>query len=306
LGTLTPWHGIGKRALRLLLLFPYSPCVPDRPTAPQDPDGAPLAGTLAAVRAHFGGHDVLSTRVTPQPGWLHAADLLAGGSALDELLARAIAATATDRADIGGTLLVESYAWALTVRSVGTLLFADRIPSLAPDDVWFELAMADTTVTAAALTGGAFGIAGDPGGDDPALVLLDSPAALLAQLHTELQQHLEPLLRLVRAATGRPLTALWRSAGDRLAGAFLWLGEVAGMRERAWRLGTETMAAGQGPLAVGAGFRVLEHAGIAEPTRNRRGCCLIWRAEGGETCFTCPLTTEAERCARLAARAVTT
>ena len=74
--------------------------------------------------------------------------------------------------------------------------------------------------------------------------------------------------------TGRPLRALWRSAGDRLGGAFLWLGEVVGMRERAWDLGARCMQA-DGPLAVGAGFRVLEHAGIAEPTRNRRSCCLI-------------------------------
>ena len=67
--------------------------------------------------------------------------------------------------------------------------------------------------------------------------------ALLAQLHAELQAHLEPLLAALAAATGRPLRALWRSAGDRLGGAFLWLGEVVGMRERAWDLGTRCMQA---------------------------------------------------------------
>ena len=114
--------------------------------------------------------------------------------------------------------------------------------------------------------------------------------------------HLAPLLEAIGAATGRPLGALWRSAGDRLGGAFLWLGEVVGMRERAWDLGARCMQSG-GPLAVGAGFRVLDHAGIAEPTRNRRGCCLIYRVAGNDTCFTCPLTTEGERRARLQARA---
>ena len=73
------------------------------------------------------------------------------------------------------------------------------------------------------------------------------------------------------------------------------------MRERAWDLGARCMQ-GAGPLAVGAGFRVLEHAGIAEPTRNRRGCCLIYRVAGNDTCFTCPLTAEA-RAARSAASA---
>ncbi len=158
------------------------------------------------------------------------------------------------------------------------------------DRVWLELAAGDTTITGVAFTGGAYG---DPQADD---------AALIARLHAELEAHLAPLLEAIAAATGRPLTALWRSAGDRLGGAFLWLGEVAGMRERAWALGAQAMVGGGGPLAVGAGFRVLEHAGIAEPTRNRRSCCLIWRAEDSDTCFTCPLTTDAERRVRLEAR----
>ena len=133
-----------------------------------------------------------------------------------------------------------------------------------------------------AFTGGAIGTAADPRAGDPSLVLVADEEALLARLHEELEAHLEPLLVALSARTGRPLRALWRSAGDRLGGAFLWLGEVVGMRERAWELGARCMT-GAGPLAVGAGFRVLEHAGIAEPTRNRRSCCLIWRAEDGAT-----------------------
>ena len=263
----------------------------------------PLAETLGAVRDHFGGHDVLATRLDAPAGYLLAADLTVGGPALDELLARATAASRTGRADIGGTLLAEGYAWALAVRAVGTLLFGSRIPAMPADRVWLEFAATDTTVTGAAFTGGAFGIVGDPRAADSGLVALTSEAALIARLHTDLELHLSPLLEAINAATGRPLRALWRSCGDRLGGAFLWLGEVAGMRERAWALGTATMTAGSGPLAVGAGYRVLEHAGIAEPTRNRRSCCLIWRAEGNETCFTCPLTSDGERRDRLETRA---
>jgi len=273
-----------------------------RPHPPPDPAAAPLADTLAAARAHFGGHDVLGTRLGAPAGWLPARDATTAGPALDDLLARATSATATGRADIGGTLLAEGYAWALAVRAVGTLLFGRRIPAMAAGEVALECAMADATITAVAFAGGAYGVAGDERAGDPSLVLLEDEDALLATLHDELEAHLEPLLLAIGAATGRPLRALWRSAGDRLGGAFLWLGEVVGVRARAWELGTRCMQAG-GPLAVGAGFRVLEHAGIAEPTRNRRSCCLIWRAEGQGTCFTCPLTTEAQRRARLEARA---
>ncbi|MDP2712616.1 MAG: (2Fe-2S)-binding protein [Solirubrobacteraceae bacterium] len=274
----------------------------DRPLPPTDPDDAPLAQTLAASRAHFGGHDVLATRVHAPEGWLPAAEVIRAGPLLDELLARATQATGTQRADIGGTLLAEGYAWALALRAVGTLLFGTRIPALAPDEVSLELAAGDTTITGVALSGGSYGIAGDARAGDPSLVVLADEDALLTRLHVELETHLAPLLEAIGAATGRPRRALWRSAGDRLGGAFLWLGEVVGARERAWELGTRCMH-GSGPLAVGAGFRVLEHAGIAEPTRNRRSCCLIWRADGNDTCFTCPLTSDVERRARLQARA---
>jgi hypothetical protein len=273
-----------------------------RPRPASDPDSAPLAETLAVARAHFGGHDVLAARLGAPADWLPASAVVRASPVLVDLLARATTTSATGRADIGGTLLAEGYAWALTVRAVGTLLFGARIPAMAADEVSLELAAGDATITGVAFAGGAYGVAGDDREGDPSLVVLADEDALLARLHEELEAHLEPLLEAIAAATGRPLRALWRSAGDRLGGAFLWLGEVIGVRERAWELGTRCMQSG-GPLAVGAGFRVVEHAGIAEPTRNRRSCCLIWRAEGQGTCFTCPLTTEAERRSRLAARA---
>ncbi len=245
---------------------------------------------------------MLATRLRAPDGWLPASELFCAGPALDAMLVRATRASGTERADIGGTLLAESCAWALSVRSVGTLLFGRRIPALAAHEMQLELAAGDTTITGLAFAGGAYGVVGDPRAGDPALVLLPGEDALLERLHDELEAALDPLLAAIAAATGRPLRALWRSAGDRLGGAFLWLGEVVGMRDEAWRLGTRCMQM-DGPLAVGAGFRVLAHAGIAEPTRNRRSCCLIWRAEGCETCFTCPLTSDRERRARLEARA---
>ena len=273
----------------------------DRP-APATGDGAPLAETLAAARAHFGGHDVLGTRLGAPAGWRPAGDVGCSGPALDDLLAKATATTGGGRPDIGGTLLVEGYAFALALRAVGTLLFGTRIPAMAPGEVALEFAAGDATITGMAFAGGAYGVAGDTREGDPSLVAVADEDALLACLHAEMEAHLRPLIAAIGAATSRPQRALWRSAGDRLGGAFLWLGEVVGMRERAWDLGSRCMRSG-GPLAVGAGFRVLEHAGIAEPTRNRRGCCLIYRVAGNDTCFTCPLTSEGERRVRLEARA---
>src|SRR5687768_8611627 len=106
-----------------------------RPLPPADLDDAPLAQTLGAARAHFGGHDVLGARLGAPDGWLAATELTAAGPALDDLLARATQATDTGRPDIGGTLLAEGYAWALAVRAVGALLFGRRIPAMAPHEV---------------------------------------------------------------------------------------------------------------------------------------------------------------------------
>ena len=245
---------------------------------------------------------MLAARAGAPDDWLPAPAVTAAGPLLEDLLARATLATRTGRADIGATLLAEGYAWALAVRAVGILLFGRRIPALAARDVRLQLATDGVTITGVAFAGGAYGVAGDGRAGDPALVVLRDEDALLACLHEELAAHLAPLLEAIAAATGRPLRSLWRSAGDRLGGAFLWLGEVIGARDRAWELGTRCMER-EGPLAVGAGFRVIEHAGIAEPTRNRAGCCLIWRAPETATCFTCPLTRETERHARLEARA---
>jgi len=289
----------GKQPLQSLTALPDS-TRNVRPSPASDPESAPLAQTLAASRAHFGGHDVLATRVGSVEGWVPATELTVPGPALDDLLAAATAATATGRTDIGGTLFAEGYAWALAVRAVGTLLFGRRIPAMRHDEVQLQFAAGDATITGMAFAGGAFGIDGDPCDGDPSLVVLADEDALLACLHEELHAHLQPLIAVIAAATGRSPKALWRSAGDRLGGAFLWLGEVVGVRDAAWELGTRCMQA-SGPLAVGAGFRIIEHAGICEPTRNRRG--LIWRAEGQDTCFTCPLTTEPQRRARLEVRA---
>ena len=190
------------------------------------------------------------------------------------------------------------------MRAVGTLLFGGRIPAMAPDEVAFELAAGDATITGVAFAGGAYGIAGDARAGDPSLVVLADEDALLARLHEELHAHLG---RCSRRSPRRPGGRCARCGAAPATG---WAARSCGsarswgMRERAWDLGTRCMQAG-GPLAVGAGFRVIEHAGIAEPTRNRRSCCLIWRAEGQDTCFTCPLTTDGERRARLAGAAPT-
>lgn len=266
-----------------------------------EPPGPPLAETLAAGRDRFGGHDVLGAHLGAPDGWPAAAAFGRGEAVLDEQLAGSALQLATDRADILAARVVEAHAWGLAVRAVGTLLIGDRVPVMDPEQTFLQISPGGD-VTGVAFTGGAHGLPGDPAAG---VRTASGENDLLGRLHTELEAHLTPLVEALHARSGRARPALWRSCGDRLGGAFLWLGEVLGCRDEAWRRGMHCLAL-DAPLAGGAPFRIVEHAGIAEPTRNRSGCCLLYRIDThppNETCFTCPLTTEQERHLRLERRA---
>ena len=206
----------------------------------------PLGETLAAARAHFGGHDVLAARVLAPAGWLPAARGHGAGRRARRPAGARDARRQRHRArghrrDAAGRGLRLGPRRArrrdAAVRPAGSRPWtATRSP--------LELAAGDTTITGVAFTGGAIGIAGDPRAGDPSLVLRAptrtrcSPACTRSSRRTSSR-----CSSALSARTGRPLRALWRSAGDRLGGAFLWLGEVVGMRERAWELGTRCMTA---------------------------------------------------------------
>jgi FhuF 2Fe-2S C-terminal domain len=270
---------------------------------PDDP-GAPLERSIAAVRERLGGHDLLALRIGRPAGWLDAPGLATSPSDLDDLLRRTGAGLGTDRADVAAMRLAEAYAWALAMRAVAILLVAGRVPAMGARSCRLEASGPNGDITAVAVGGRCWVLPGDPLVAHASADPVADEDALLQRIGGDMREHLDLLLAPLASLSGRPVRALWRGAGDRLAGAFLWLGEMLGERDRAWALGVRCLRMA-GPLDAGAGFRVLEHAGIAEPTRNRRSCCLLYRVAGAQTCFTCPLTTEEERRRRLAARART-
>ena len=97
----------------------------------------------------------------------------------------------------------------------------------------------------------------------------------------------------------RPERALWRGAADRVAGAFLWIGEQLGARERAHALARA--AVGSAP-PLGARVRTQRVGSGPHETHVhlRAGCCLYNRAPGAPKCIGCPLVTDAERHRRVA------
>jgi ferric iron reductase protein FhuF len=114
-------------------------------------------------------------------------------------------------------------------------------------------------------------------------------AALLDHLRTTLaDDHITPLAEAVNDATQRPLSALTRSATDRLVAAIVWVGELIGRRDRACEL-ARAVTDGHAEL------RMLK-AGESESLLHvREGCCLYYRVPGGTKCWSCPLLHDDER-----------
>jgi FhuF 2Fe-2S C-terminal domain len=102
-----------------------------------------------------------------------------------------------------------------------------------------------------------------------------------------LEAHLAPLVDELSGY--RPRRALWRSVGDRIAQAALWVPAI--------ELAEEILAA---PTAfhAPAGFELRD----GEPFRRRTGCCLSHRCEGGTVCEDCPLATRPGCCRNAGSR----
>lgn len=208
-----------------------------------------------------------------EPGWSTVATL-----DLEAALAAAGESLGTDRRDIQGMRLVELWTWSLSVPASATLLAESRVPDVSRASVRLE----DDAV--AFDDGEFYALHADPEAAH-AHVLADE-AALVAQLETDLREHLAPLIERVNAATQRPRSALVRAVGDRLASALVWVGQTTGREARAAALAR----------AAGAEVRT-----VADQTVHvRAGCCLYYRIPGSVKCFGCPLLTDDDRRALIA------
>jgi len=264
----------------------------------------PLAGTLARVAPLGDSELVFGALLGPQegPAWVPAARLAAGGPALDAARARHRAALGTPRADVVASLWLEGYVACVVGPAVALLVLDARLPALEAEGVAVEVDDEGWPVRAALVDGRFATLPDDPAGADPRAVVLRDDAALAEALHAALVGHLSPLVRALHDRSGRSRRALWRSATDIVAGAFLFGGEVLGRREAGMAWGRRVVG-GPPPLHGPPGYAVHEHLGVSQVTRVRAGCCLNWRVPGARTCTTCPLTSDEERAARLVARA---
>jgi FhuF 2Fe-2S C-terminal domain/Ferric iron reductase FhuF-like transporter len=262
---------------------------------------APLADTLAPL-AGLG----IETHLGPREGdgWV-AADRLAGdAAALRAVLGEVRASLGTDRDDVCAAQLVELWTWLVAAPAAGAIVVGSRLPDVSSANVLLQ-ARGGLADWRAGLRSTRFhALPGDPeAGHRDALAASDE-RILLSRLRAMLvEDHLAPLVAGLNRIGRRPERALWRGAADRVAGAFLWIGEQLGARRRAEALARG--AIGSAP-PLGARVRTQRVGNSADETHVhlRAGCCLYYRVPGAPKCIGCPLVTDAERERRVAAAAV--
>lgn len=131
---------------------------------------------------------------------------------------------------------------------------------------------------------------------------------LCEHFRAELEDHVRPLVGVLTARTGLSSGALWRLAGDAIAGRFLDVGEKLGRLEEARTAALRILKQPGSPLANRQlhffDIELTDETGCSRGVwtfRARGGCCRYYTVEGGTFCATCVLKPASERDAELRA-----
>lgn len=268
-------------------------------------DPSPLADTLARLAPYGAG-----AHVPPHPdGPWRAADRLAQDEdAIAALLAQVGADWRCERRDVQAMRVVEVWTWTVAFPAAAAILVDGRLPDVraanvllahGPDAPWPPVALRGRRFAA---------LAGDPAAPHADVThLAPDRDALARELHAQLTEaHLAPLVACAARLGGRARRALWRGAGDRIAQAFVLVGDALGEHAAGERLAGCALAPGaplpnRPPVTVRA-FPCADRS--EERVLLRDGCCLYYHVPGeGEHCLGCPLVDDDTRAARIAAAA---
>ncbi|WP_407562067.1 (2Fe-2S)-binding protein [Streptomyces sp. 184] len=244
------------------------------------------------------------------PGWVTAADLAAGGRALDDFLAwdaEQVRGTYGQdaRPDVVASFGLHRYAWSACLLVTLPWFLLRRVPRLPLDAVALHRS-ADGSRTRVAVRGSGFAcLPDDPAAGLPGARVVAGEEALRAEVRAAVAGHLEPVLAAFGPRMRRGPRALWGMATDEIVEGLWYLGDLLGEEERAMAE-TALLLPGDGPAtapyAGGAAFRTLTGpAGQPLATRDRASCCMYYTLRPDDTCVTCPRTCDTERVARLVA-----
>lgn len=274
--------------------------------------GRPAHPLAAAAEACSAVWSELRVELGPlEPGWIKARDFFASPAAIDSFLALERALYPGADLKSCAAFMMRDYLSNFSLATVPLFLDRGLVPDLAPARValWFhDVVQEQDGRTYAVRRAHVRYLSPAYTTDRPdaaphadARTVADRPR-LCEQFRTGLENHVRPLVAALTARTGLASGALWRLAGDAIAGRFLDVGEKLGRLEEAKAAALLILKQPGSPLANRQlhFFDIELNDDAGSPLgvwtfRARGGCCRYYTLEGGSFCTTCVLKPANER-----------
>ncbi|OEJ24430.1 iron-sulfur protein [Streptomyces agglomeratus] len=270
---------------------------------------SPVAASYARLTDVFSGlrvDELADGEQAPRGGgWVGAAELAAGGGALDAFLAWDNAQVLRDygqqaRPDVVASFGLHRYAWPACLLITVPWFLHRRVPRAPVEDVSFQRTLGRMAVQVQEFAC----LPGDPAASLPGARVVPDEEALRGEVRDAVAQHLGPVLEGFGPRMRRGKRALWGMATDEIVEGLWYVAHLLGEERRAMRELEALLPGTTKPYAGTAGFRELTGPdGESLPTRDRASCCLFYTLRPEDTCVTCPRTCDADRVRKLSEEA---
>ncbi|WKX74494.1 (2Fe-2S)-binding protein [Streptomyces sp. XD-27] len=273
------------------------------PAAPAAPGTSAVHQAYARLAEVFPGLTVTEEPPRHGDGWVAAADLAAGGAAVEAFLDWDDAQVLRDygqrgRPDVVAGFGLHRYAWPACLLVTVPWFLLRRVPRVPVEGVSLHRTQGRMTVLVEEFAC----LPDDPAAGLPGARVVADEEALRAAVRSAVAEHLGPVLAGFRPRMRRGGRALWGMASDEIAEGLWRIARLLGEERRAVAELTELLPGPVGPYPTGASFRELAvPRGESVPTRDRASCCLFYTLRPRDTCATCPRTCDADRVERLIA-----
>ncbi|MFD7018348.1 (2Fe-2S)-binding protein [Streptomyces sp. NPDC059928] len=271
------------------------------------PAPSPVQGSYARLAEVFPALRIRELAPAEQAptgaGWVGAAELAAGGAALDAFLAWDDTQVLRDyghraRPDVIASFGFHRYAWPACLLVTAPWFLERRVPRVPVADVAFQRARGRMAVRVREFAC----LPDDPAAGLAGARVVPDEEALRGAVRAAVAEHLGPVLDGFGPRMRRGKRALWGMATDEIVEGLWYVGALLGEEARAMAALDALLPGTAKPYVGTPGFRELAGPdGRPLPTRDRASCCLFYTVRPEDTCVTCPRTCDADRVAKLSA-----
>ncbi|NEA98011.1 (2Fe-2S)-binding protein [Streptomyces sp. SID13726] len=282
-------------------------------SAPTPAPGSPVAPAYADLTKALPALTVTeldsAVELPATDGWVTAAALAAGGTAMDTFLAWDDEQVLRDngrqgRPDVIASFGLHRYAWPACLLFTAPWFLHRRVPRLPVTHVSYDRTRGPMNFAVHPTTFAC--LPDDPAAAHPDARPVPDEEALRAELREAVAEHMEPLLASFGPRMRRRGRALWGMITDEVVEGLWYVAELLGEHEkRRAEHALDLLLPGTTKPYVGSpAFRVLRGpSGEPLPTRDRISCCMYYTLDPDDTCPSCPRTCDSVRIAKLTAAA---